>query len=106
MYISTLGYLIPQSLGHLIYGPNQIRGSGFVSERPSLFPAGWHIHRNPNSESLPYWPVFDHDEQYLQLNIQPAVGQFQKARKLQFWTKTLPRKIEELKRSQNVHKEL
>jgi carboxylesterase 2 len=50
--------------------------------------------------------VFDHDEQYLQLNIQPAVGQFQKARKLQFWTKTLPRKIEELKRSQNVHKEL
>ncbi|XP_052022975.1 acylcarnitine hydrolase-like [Apodemus sylvaticus] len=61
---------------------------------------------NPNSEGLPFWPVFDHDEQYLQLNIQPAVGRIQKARKLQFWTKTLPRKIEELKRSQNMHKEL
>ena len=106
MYISTLGYLIPQSLGHLIYGPNQIRGSGFVSERPSLFPAGWHIHRNPNSEGLPYWPVMDHDEQYLQLDIQPAVGRALKAGRLQFWTKTLPQKIQELKASQDKHREL
>ncbi|KAK7804894.1 hypothetical protein U0070_006876 [Myodes glareolus] len=35
---------------------------------------GWHIHRNPNSEGLPYWPMMDEDEQYLQLDIQPAVG--------------------------------
>ncbi|XP_021025946.1 acylcarnitine hydrolase-like isoform X2 [Mus caroli] len=61
---------------------------------------------NPNSEGLPYWPVMDHDEQYLQLDTQPAVGQALKARRLQFWTKTLPQKIQELKSSQDKHAEL
>ncbi|XP_028617562.1 pyrethroid hydrolase Ces2a-like [Grammomys surdaster] len=61
---------------------------------------------NPNSEGLPYWPVFDQDEQYLQLNTQPAVGRALKARRLQFWTKTLPQKIQELKSSQDKHAEL
>ncbi|MEJ1276133.1 hypothetical protein NN561_007036 [Cricetulus griseus] len=54
-------------------------------------------HGNPNSKGLPTWPMFDHDEQYLQLDIQPAVGRALKARRLQFWTKTLPQKIQELK---------
>ncbi|XP_038952720.1 pyrethroid hydrolase Ces2a isoform X2 [Rattus norvegicus] len=61
---------------------------------------------NPNSEDLPYWPVLDHNEQYLQLNTQPAVGRALKARRLQFWTKTLPQKIQELKGSQSKHAEL
>ncbi|GAB1293540.1 Pyrethroid hydrolase Ces2a [Apodemus speciosus] len=61
---------------------------------------------NPNSEGLPYWPVTDHDEQYLQLDTQPAVGRALKARRLQFWTKTLPQKIQELKGSQDKHAEL
>ncbi|XP_052022996.1 cocaine esterase-like [Apodemus sylvaticus] len=61
---------------------------------------------NPNSEGLPYWPVFDHDEQYLQLNIQPAVGRALKARKFQFWTKTLPEKMRELKDIADRHTEL
>ncbi|KAH0520551.1 Pyrethroid hydrolase Ces2e [Microtus ochrogaster] len=69
-------------------------------------PPGWHIHRNPNSEGLPYWPMMDDDEQYLQLDIQPAVGQALKARRLQFWTQTLPQKIQELKGAQEGHKEL
>ena len=71
-----------------------------------LFFAVWYIHRNPNSEGLPYWPVLDHDEQYLQLDTQPAVGRALKARRLQFWTKTLPQKIQELKGSQDKHAEL
>ncbi|EDL11231.1 mCG141693 [Mus musculus] len=61
---------------------------------------------NPNSEGLPYWPVLDHDEQYLKLDTQPAVGRALKARRLQFWTKTLPQKIQELKSSQDKHAEL
>ncbi|XP_029388607.1 pyrethroid hydrolase Ces2a [Mus pahari] len=61
---------------------------------------------NPNSEGLPSWPVLDQDEQYLQLNTQPAVGRALKARRLQFWTKTLPQKIQELKGSQDKHAEL
>ncbi|XP_041505909.1 pyrethroid hydrolase Ces2e-like isoform X4 [Microtus oregoni] len=63
-------------------------------------------HGNPNSEGLPYWPMMDDDEQYLQLDIQPAVGRALKARRLQFWTQTLPQKIQELKGAQEGHKEL
>nr|XP_048287137.1 acylcarnitine hydrolase-like [Myodes glareolus] len=62
-------------------------------------------HGNPNSEGLPDWPVMDDDEQYLQLNIQPVVDQALKARRLQFWTETLPQKIQELKGSQDNYKE-
>ncbi|ERE80142.1 liver carboxylesterase-like isoform 1 [Cricetulus griseus] len=61
---------------------------------------------NPNSEGLPYWPELVHDEQYLKLDIQPAVGRALKARKLQFWTKILPQKIQELKQAQDKHGEL
>ncbi|XP_038168411.1 acylcarnitine hydrolase-like isoform X1 [Arvicola amphibius] len=63
-------------------------------------------HGNPNSEGLPHWPMMDNDEQYLQLDIRPAVGRALKARRLQFWTQTLPQKIQELKKSQHMHKEL
>ena len=70
------------------------------------FSAGWYTHRNPNSEGLPYWPVFDHDEQYLKLDTQPAMGQALKARRHHFWTKTLPQKIQELKGSQENRKDL
>ncbi|XP_028635123.1 pyrethroid hydrolase Ces2a-like isoform X2 [Grammomys surdaster] len=61
---------------------------------------------NPNSEGLPYWPVLDQDEKYLQLNTEPTVGRDLKARKMQFWTKTLPQKIQDLKGSQNKYTEL
>ena len=74
-------------------------------EHDLTIPCGWHIHRNPNSEGLPDWPVMDDDEQYLQLNIQPVVDQALKARRLQFWTETLPQKIQELKGSQDNYKE-
>uniref|UniRef100_A0A2K5IRM2 Carboxylic ester hydrolase n=1 Tax=Colobus angolensis palliatus TaxID=336983 RepID=A0A2K5IRM2_COLAP len=44
---------------------------------------------NPNSEGLPNWPLFDQEEQYLQLNLQPAVGRALKAHRFQ---ETLPQK--------------
>uniref|UniRef100_A0A8C9QTG2 Carboxylesterase type B domain-containing protein n=1 Tax=Spermophilus dauricus TaxID=99837 RepID=A0A8C9QTG2_SPEDA len=61
---------------------------------------------NPNGEGLPHWPLFDQDQQYLQLDIQPAVGQALKAHRLQFWTKTLPQKIQELKGAEDMHTDL
>ncbi|KAG3257099.1 cocaine esterase-like, transcript variant X2 [Ictidomys tridecemlineatus] len=61
---------------------------------------------NPNGEGLPHWPLFNQDQQYLQLDIQPAVGQALKAHRLQFWTKTLPQKIQELKGAEDKHTEL
>ncbi|KAM5134239.1 cocaine esterase-like isoform 1-T1 [Callospermophilus lateralis] len=60
---------------------------------------------NPNGEGLPHWPLFDQDQQYLQLDIQPAVGQALKAHRLQFWTKTLPQKIQELKGAVDKYRE-
>ena len=77
-----------------------------LSRRMMKYWANFARHGNPNSEGLPYWPVMDHDEQYLQLDIQPAVGRALKAGRLQFWTKTLPQKIQELKASQDKHREL
>ncbi|XP_075834042.1 acylcarnitine hydrolase-like isoform X1 [Microtus pennsylvanicus] len=62
-------------------------------------------HGNPNSEGLPEWPVMDDNEKYLQLDIHPSVGRALKARRLQFWTQTLPQKIHDLKGSQNNYKE-
>uniref|UniRef100_A0A8C5KFD8 Carboxylic ester hydrolase n=1 Tax=Jaculus jaculus TaxID=51337 RepID=A0A8C5KFD8_JACJA len=77
-----------------------------LSRRMMKYWANFARHGNPNSEGLPHWPIFDEDEQYLQLNIQPAVGHALKARRLQFWTKTLPQKIQELKEAKGKHAEL
>ncbi|XP_017656889.1 acylcarnitine hydrolase-like [Nannospalax galili] len=65
-----------------------------------------HIHRNPNSDGLPYWSVLDQDEQYLQLDIHHTVSHHLKSRRPQLWTKNLPQKIQELKGAQDKHTEL
>ncbi|XP_076428128.1 acylcarnitine hydrolase-like isoform X2 [Peromyscus maniculatus bairdii] len=77
-----------------------------LSRRMMKYWANFARHGNPNSESLPYWPMLDHDEQYLQLDIKPTVGRALKARRLQFWTKTLPQKIQEIQGTQDNHTEL
>ncbi|KAL6055278.1 hypothetical protein STEG23_007298 [Scotinomys teguina] len=77
-----------------------------LNRRMMKYWANFARHGNPNSEGLPYWPMLDHDEQYLQLNIKPTVGRALKAKRLQFWTKTLPQKIQEIQGVQKKHKEL
>ncbi|KAM6176956.1 acylcarnitine hydrolase-like [Erethizon dorsatum] len=58
------------------------------------------VHRNPNGEDLPHWPALDHEEQYLQLDIQPSVGRALKAPRLKFWTERLPRQMGAAQESQ------
>uniref|UniRef100_A0A8C0W5Z9 Carboxylic ester hydrolase n=1 Tax=Castor canadensis TaxID=51338 RepID=A0A8C0W5Z9_CASCN len=76
-----------------------------LSRRIMKYWANFARNGNPNSEDLPHWPVLDQDEQYLQLDIQPAVGRALKASRLEFWTKTLAQKIQELTEAE-MHTEL
>ncbi|XP_027241373.1 pyrethroid hydrolase Ces2e isoform X2 [Cricetulus griseus] len=75
-----------------------------LSRRMMKYWANFARHGNPNSEGLPYWPVSDQNEEYLQLDIQSSVGHALKARRQQFWTKTLPQKIQELKGAHGKNK--
>ncbi|KAF7482542.1 Hypothetical predicted protein [Marmota monax] len=40
---------------------------------------------NPNDGKLPYWPRYDKDEKYLQLNLTTGVGVKLKDKKMAFW---------------------
>ncbi|XP_032743561.1 pyrethroid hydrolase Ces2e-like isoform X2 [Rattus rattus] len=99
---------LPYVIGYLFWDMKFVltEEEKLLSRKMIKYWANFARHGNPNSEDLPYWPALDHDEQYLQLDIQPVVGRALKARRLQFWTKTLPQKIQELKGSQDNHTEL
>ncbi|KAM7332510.1 hypothetical protein ACRRTK_009218 [Alexandromys fortis] len=55
---------------------------------------------NPNGKGLPSWPQLNQLEQYLEIGLQPRIGAKLKKNRLQFWTETLPRKIQEWRQQQ------
>uniref|UniRef100_A0A8C0T502 Carboxylic ester hydrolase n=1 Tax=Canis lupus familiaris TaxID=9615 RepID=A0A8C0T502_CANLF len=79
-----------------VFGTISWRGYVKVTEEEKLLSrkimkywANFARNGNPNGKDLPLWPVFDQEEQYLQLNTQPAVSRALKSHRLQFWMKTL-----------------
>ncbi|XP_062969198.1 cocaine esterase-like [Cynocephalus volans] len=82
--------------GSSFWGSHITEEEVLLSRKVMKYWANFARNGNPNSEGLPHWPVFDQEERYLQLNIQPAVGQALRAHRFQFWTKTIPQKIQEL----------
>nr|XP_055162650.1 cocaine esterase-like [Nyctereutes procyonoides]XP_055162651.1 cocaine esterase-like [Nyctereutes procyonoides]XP_055162652.1 cocaine esterase-like [Nyctereutes procyonoides]XP_055162653.1 cocaine esterase-like [Nyctereutes procyonoides] len=96
-----------------VFGTISWRGYVKVTEEEKLLSrkimkywANFARNGNPNGKDLPLWPVFDQEEQYLQLNTQPAVSRALKSHRLQFWTKTLPQKMQELMEAEKKHTEL
>ncbi|XP_025282190.1 cocaine esterase isoform X1 [Canis lupus dingo] len=96
-----------------VFGTISWRGYVKVTEEEKLLSrkimkywANFARNGNPNGKDLPLWPVFDQEEQYLQLNTQPAVSRALKSHRLQFWMKTLPQKMQELMQAEKKHTEL
>ncbi|XP_061449565.1 fatty acyl-CoA hydrolase precursor, medium chain-like isoform X2 [Rhineura floridana] len=52
---------------------------------------------NPNGEGLVEWPAYNTGEQYLELNLKQKVSSKLKEKKVAFWIKTVPEKINELR---------
>ncbi|XP_036605413.1 liver carboxylesterase 1-like isoform X2 [Trichosurus vulpecula] len=53
---------------------------------------------NPNGEGLPKWPVYDQNEEYLQIDITMKTGKKLKEKEVAFWTELLSEKPVGVKR--------
>lgn len=54
--------------------------------------------RNPNGEGLVEWPAYNTQEQYLEINLKQKVSMKLKEKKVEFWLKTVPEKVDEVRR--------
>ncbi|XP_068116473.1 pyrethroid hydrolase Ces2e-like isoform X2 [Hyperolius riggenbachi] len=61
---------------------------------------------DPNSPGLVHWPEYDEDEDYLQIDLQLQAAQRLKGRKYEFWTKTIPEKMQKLSEEAQERTEL
>nr|XP_028595318.1 fatty acyl-CoA hydrolase precursor, medium chain-like isoform X1 [Podarcis muralis] len=53
---------------------------------------------NPNGEGLVEWPAYNTQEQYLEINLKQKVSMKLKEKKVEFWLKTVPEKVDEVRR--------
>ncbi|XP_030060311.1 fatty acyl-CoA hydrolase precursor, medium chain isoform X1 [Microcaecilia unicolor] len=61
---------------------------------------------NPNGDGLVEWPVYDHNEQYLEIDLQQKAGTKLKDHRVTFWTKIVPEKIQQRIKEKKEHTEL
>ncbi|XP_004087355.1 carboxylesterase 3 isoform X5 [Nomascus leucogenys] len=59
---------------------------------------------DPNSKGLPPWPRFNQAEQYLEINPVPRARQKFREARMQFWSETLPSKIQQWHQKQKNRK--
>ncbi|XP_053305625.1 carboxylesterase 5A-like [Spea bombifrons] len=61
---------------------------------------------NPNGPGLIEWPEYGDDEHYLQIGLEQKPGERLKEDRVEFWTRTLPDKIQKMKQEKEDHVEL
>ncbi|XP_078005256.1 cocaine esterase-like [Phascolarctos cinereus] len=64
-----------------------------LSHRIMTYWANFARHGDPNGADLFHWPVYDQEEEYLELNLQLSLGKSLRKNKWEFWTKTVPEKM-------------
>ncbi|XP_053305624.1 fatty acyl-CoA hydrolase precursor, medium chain-like [Spea bombifrons] len=61
---------------------------------------------DPNSPDLAYWPKYEEDEAYLEIQLKPKSSRKLRENRFVFWTKTLPEKIQKISEEEDDHMEL
>lgn len=59
---------------------------------------------DPNGKGLPPWPQFNKSQQYLEIDLVPRIRQKPKEARMQFWTETLPSRIQQWHQQQKSRK--
>ncbi|XP_020845080.1 cocaine esterase-like [Phascolarctos cinereus] len=75
-----------------------------LSHRIMSYWANFARHGDPNGADLFHWPVYDQEEEYLELNLQLSLGKSLRKNKWEFWTKTVPEKMKQ-SQSEKAQKE-
>uniref|UniRef100_A0A8C3FC19 Carboxylesterase type B domain-containing protein n=1 Tax=Chrysemys picta bellii TaxID=8478 RepID=A0A8C3FC19_CHRPI len=61
---------------------------------------------NPNGEGLVEWPVYDLNDQYLELNLKQKKAEKLKGNRMEFWTKIFPEQVKKITEDRKEHSEL
>ncbi|XP_044843048.1 fatty acyl-CoA hydrolase precursor, medium chain-like isoform X2 [Mauremys mutica] len=61
---------------------------------------------NPNGKGLVEWPLYDLNDQYLELNLKQKKAEKLKGNRVEFWTKIFPEKVKEITEEKKEHSEL
>nr|XP_025044193.1 fatty acyl-CoA hydrolase precursor, medium chain-like isoform X4 [Pelodiscus sinensis] len=61
---------------------------------------------NPNGQGLVEWPVYNLNDEYLELNLKQKKAEKLKRKRVEFWTKMFPEKVKKITKEKREHSEL
>ncbi|CAM5151004.1 unnamed protein product [Eretmochelys imbricata] len=61
---------------------------------------------NPNGKGLVEWPVYDLNDQYLELNLKQKKAEKLKQNRVEFWTEIFPENVKKITEDRKEHSEL
>ncbi|KAJ1082462.1 hypothetical protein NDU88_002630 [Pleurodeles waltl] len=90
----------------VIFSDNSTDEEKDLSKTMMKYWANFARNGNPNGDGVAEWPVYDADEQYLQISLQQKTGKQFKQDRMMFWSHTLPEKINALNALKKEREEL